>query len=60
MDILNVKIAEAWEKLNSIWMKMGYDDEGLLRRRKTVVMHVSVSVKNFKLLVLIHVTCMGF
>lgn len=46
LDIMNAKIAEAWEKLNSIWTKMGYDEEGLLRRRKTVEKHVAVSIND--------------
>ncbi|ODM95652.1 Protein regulator of cytokinesis 1 [Orchesella cincta] len=40
VETMQAKIAETWERLNTIWVKIGYDEELLERRQKSVVKHV--------------------
>ncbi|CAL8122456.1 unnamed protein product [Orchesella dallaii] len=40
VETMQSKIAETWERLNTIWVKIGYDEEVFQRRQKSVVKHV--------------------
>jgi len=42
VETMQAKIADTWEILNTIWTKIGYDEELFQRRQNSVVKHVVV------------------